>query len=225
VQQAIGEHSAGIKEVFTIVEDQQQAPGRQEVGERAHQPPGGHVLKSQGSGHRLGHQGRIAQVGEPGHPHAVGECSPKVGPRPNSHSSLPHARGPDQGEDRRGGQRFPDLTELSSAPYEAREFSRDAFAPRLGGGTRHFVPSLGRDAGPVNASTCIRSEVPQPLALPSSDGYPFRGGVPRSVLQAGSEPAPVWLPGTAPGSPAAPVGRHYRRPSHAICVTSQPRPT
>ncbi len=32
-------------------------------------------------------------------------------------------------------------------------------------------------------------------------------------------------PGASPGSPAGPVGRHHRRPSRAICATSQLRPT
>jgi hypothetical protein len=32
-------------------------------------------------------------------------------------------------------------------------------------------------------------------------------------------------PSAFPGSPAEPVGRHHRRPSRAICATSQLRPT
>jgi hypothetical protein len=83
-------HQAGV----AIVEDQQQAPGRQEVGERAHQPPGGGVLKPQGTSHRLGHQGRIAQVGELSHPHAVGECPPKFGPARSASRVFPTPAGP-----------------------------------------------------------------------------------------------------------------------------------
>jgi hypothetical protein len=116
--------------VLAVVKDQEQALGRQEVSQRAHQPTLRRIAEPQGAGNRLSKEGRITEIGELRHPDPVGEGPPETGRRPKGEATLPDARGPDEREEGRGRQGLPDLAKLPPPSHEGGELAGEVLSPR-----------------------------------------------------------------------------------------------
>ena len=107
------------------------------TGQRA-----GRIAETKGAGHGLRQEGGIVQLGKLGQTHAIRERPPDVGGRPKSETSLSNSSGTNQREERRGGHRRADLTQLAAPSYETREIPREVFG-RDQTGLRHSRRSVG----------------------------------------------------------------------------------
>jgi hypothetical protein len=129
-QQAVGEDRGGVGQVFAVVEDEQHPLGRQELGQRAHDPARRCIAQPQGAGNRFGQEGGIVQLGQLGQADAIGEGPSDVRRRTKGEPSLSHSGRADQREEGRGGHRVADLTKLAAPSYEAGQIPRQTLGCR-----------------------------------------------------------------------------------------------
>jgi hypothetical protein len=149
-----GDLGAGLDQVLTVVEHDQEFLRAQVIDELVHERPRdlpahaerGAFPDPHGRRQRLRDQSGVGDGLKFGQPHAVGE-GPDEGPRRlERQPGLAAAPGPGQGHQARSGQQRPGLTELGMPPHEAGYLGRQV-APgrRLGLRSRGQGISLEQD--------------------------------------------------------------------------------
>jgi hypothetical protein len=166
--------------VLAVVQEEQQAPGPQRVGERGQQGPTPLLAHPDGGGHGLGHQPRVAQRGQLHQPGAVGVRGQRLGGRLQGQPGL--AGAPHAGERHQpvGAQQGRHLPQFALAPHEAGQLQGQVVRPRVQRSQRgelagqFRVDELVHPLGPL--------QVPQPMLAQVAQPGPRREGVPHQVV-------------------------------------------
>ncbi len=141
-QQNVGQHGAGVDEMLTGVEhDQQPTPLKMgDHGVDRRHP--GLLGQFEHGGERRGDEFRVAQPGQLGQPHPVGEQLPEPGGGPQSGTALADAARPDERDEPSLLERAPHQREFLGPPDKTGQLDGQLPTPPLPEPEHHPRPLL-----------------------------------------------------------------------------------
>ena len=169
-KQGFGERRAGSDQVLAIVQDQQQLPGPQVVGERLRHRAARLLAHAEGRGYGFGREGGVREGRQTHPPHPVAEPPDEVLGDPQGEARLAASPGSGEGEEAGAREQPLDLGDLTLPTHEAGELQGQVAPHRsCGRGTGRFlVRNVGapRAGDPERAHLCRASS--SQVALSSS---------------------------------------------------------
>ena len=96
-EKGVGQQRAGVDQVLTVVEDEQQPLGGDVLDQPGDGPPARLIAQAERGHDRFGDELWVSQAGELHQPHAIRDPAPQVGRRPKRQAGLTDPTRPDEG--------------------------------------------------------------------------------------------------------------------------------